>query len=109
MSSPAPILVPTLEELAGEFDRLLAADNAAEAAVNADPKNAALNDASDMTCAALMDCCSAISVLAAQNAEHVRLKARALDWLAFSQGEPEDAADKMAYQLVRALLDGVPS
>lgn len=49
------------------------------------------------------------ALLPAQNMEHVRLKAQARDWLAFSQGEPNSGAgDRLAYQLVRAVLDGLP-
>lgn len=107
--APSPILVPTLEELAGEFDRLLAAHHAAEAASAADPSNLALDAAADAAVAALGVGCHAIAQLPAQNVEHVRLKARALDWLSFSDGvEPAYGADRLAYQLVRALLDGVP-
>lgn len=105
----APILVPTLEELAGEFDRVLAAHHAAEAASAADPGNLTLDAAADAAVSALGNGCHAIALLPAQNVEHVRLKARALDWLAFSDGlEPAYGGERLAYQLVRALLDGVP-
>lgn len=68
--------------------------------------DAKANDA----CNTLSDVAHQIAELPAQTAEHVRLKARALDWLAFSQGEPTSGGDeRLAYQLVRALLDGVPS
>lgn len=105
----SPILVPTLEELAGEFDRLQAAHVVAETAVAADPANKALEAAADAACTALSDACHAIAQLPAQTVEHVRLKARALEWLSFSDGvEPAYGGDRLAYQLVRALLDGVP-
>jgi hypothetical protein len=110
MASLAPILVPTLEELASEFDRLLAAHRAAETACAADPQNEAIDAQADASISVLSDTCHAIAQLPAQTFEHVRLKARALDWLVFSDGaEPSYGGDRLTYQLVRALIDGAPS
>lgn len=108
MTAANPILVPTLEELAGEFDRLLAQYRAADAASDAAPDSMALSDAALHSSRVLMDACGAIAQLPAQTFEHVLLKARALDWFAFSAGPPDNCSDRLAYQLVRALLDGVP-
>lgn len=111
MANVSPILVPTLEELAGEFDRAQGAYHAAAALADANPANVTLDLAADVACTAWCEVAHQVAPLPAQNIEHVRLKARALDWLAFPQGEPTicGVAERLTYQLVRALLDGVPS
>lgn len=110
MPNALPILVPTLDELAGEFVRAQGAYRAAAALADATPANVTFDLAADAACTAFCEIAYQVALLPAQTLEHVRLKARALDWLSFSQGEPTSGADdRLAYQLVRAVLDGVPS
>ena len=104
-----PILVPTLDELAVEFERAYAAERAANARCVASGEAEAEGWAYDEFCGALGDVCSQIAELPAQTKAHVRLKARALSWHAFPDGqEPAPIDEPLAFQLVRALIDGLP-
>lgn len=104
-----PILVPTLDELAVEFERASAAERAANALCVASGEGEAEGWAYDEFCGALCEVTRQIAELPAQTMSHVRLKARALDWHAFADGqEPASTDERLAFQLVRALVDGFP-
>ena len=104
-----PILVPTLDELAVEFERARAAERAANALRVATNEGNAEGFAYDEACRALCEVTHQIAELPAQTAAHLRLKARALDLHAFPDGqEPAPVDGRLAFQLVRALLDGLP-
>lgn len=104
-----PILVPTLDELAVEFERASDAERAANALCVASGEGAAEGLAYDEACGALGAVCGQIAELPAQTLAHVRLKARALAWYAFPDGqEPVTIDERLAFQLVRALVDGLP-
>jgi len=112
-----PILVPTLAELSTELEREIALLKMLEAALNeqeamsgrAVPKG----DASDIAYNSAVDrCCTLareIAELPAQTLQDLRVKAQALAWHAFPDGrEPAPADERLAFQLVRGLLDGLP-
>lgn len=104
-----PILVPTLDELAVEFERASAAERAANALCVASGEGRAEGFAYDEACSALGEVCQQIAELPAQTMAHVRLKARALAWQSFPDGqEPAPVDERLAFQLVRALVDGLP-
>lgn len=104
-----PILVPTLDELAVEFERASAAERAANALCVASGEGKAEGFAYDDACRALGEVCRQIAELPAQTMAHVQLKARALAWYAFPDGqEPGTIDERLAFQLVRALVDGLP-
>jgi hypothetical protein len=104
-----PILVPTLDELAFEFERAYAAERAANALCVASSEGAAEGFAYDDACGVLGEVCRQIAGLPAQTTAHVQLKARALAWHAFPDGEePATIDERLAFQLVRALVDGLP-
>ena len=104
-----PILVPTLDELAVEFERASAAERAANALCVASGEGKAEGFAYDEACGALGEVCRQIAELPAPTMAHVQLKARALAWYAFPDGqEPATIDERLAFQLVRALVDGLP-
>lgn len=104
-----PILVPTLDELAVEFEQASAAKSAANALCVASGEGEAEGFAYDEACRALCEVTRQIAQMPAQTAAHLRLKARVLDWHAFPDGrEPDFFDERLAFQLVRALLDGLP-
>jgi hypothetical protein len=104
-----PILVPTLDELAVEFERCAAIYRAADVASRAEPDSLERDVTADAACSVMVTICEQIAGLPAQTMAHVRLKARALDWYEFLDGkEPTSPDARLAYQLVRAILDGVP-
>lgn len=99
-------LVPTLDELAVEFERGLAAYHAANAACHADPENKGLDEVADAACNHLVDLCGQIGRLQPQTWDHVRLVARAMEWSVFPSGY-EAGEDRLAFNLMRAVIDGV--
>jgi hypothetical protein len=105
------ILVPTLDELEVVFEQALALCNATGAAADACPTDN-LDVAADSAVTVLAEVCSAIALLPAQTASHVRLKARALLWLDYAgiEGlEPVGTSERLTRQIISALIDGVPS
>ena len=104
-----PILVPTLDELAVEFERASAAERAAHAACLESGEATAESSAYDEACGALCEVCRQIAELPAQTVAHLHLKARALDWHAFPDGqEPATTEERLAFQVVKGLLEGLP-
>lgn len=104
-----PILVPTLDELAVVFDQAASLERKAAARVDVPGSSAADEAAYNVACNALIDVCSQIADIPAQTPAHIQLKARVLDWHAFPDGrEPGFVDERLAFQLVRALLDGLP-
>ena len=113
----SPILVPTLAELSDELERAIAALTDAEAALDAReaatgvavPKGDAMDNAYNEACSACSDLVCEIANQPAQNANDLRVKARALEWHVFPDGqEPSIFDERLAFQIVRALLDGLP-
>lgn len=104
----SPILVPTLDELGVEFERVSALYRAACAACAAEPESKAADDAADAASSQLVDLCAHIAALPAQTHQHLRIKAMALS-VTFPDGvEPATTDERLAFQLARALLDGLP-
>lgn len=112
-----PMLVPTLAELACELDQAVASYKIIDAAMTereavtglAVPKGDPMDDAFNAACDRCSGLVLEIANLPAQTAHDLRTKARALEWHAFSDGqEPATYDERLAFQLVRALLDGLP-
>lgn len=91
--------VPTLDELAVEFDRA----HAALRGVNSDQE-----EDYDAAIARLVSICQQIVELPPQTLEHLRLKARAFLWHEHpDQREPVPTGQRLAYQIASAMLEGV--
>lgn len=101
-----PVLVPTLDELAVEFERVRSAYRCAAAASHAAPLDHELDHAADEACSRLAEICNQIAELPPQTWEHVRLVARALEWSRFPRGF-EQGEDRLVFVLMRAIIDGV--
>lgn len=92
----SPILVPTLDELAVEFDR-------AHALLRT--TNPECEDDYDPALAHLTSICQQIAELAPQTVEHLRLKARVFLWHEHpDHREPTTTGDRLAFQIATALM-----
>lgn len=105
----AAILVPTLDELAVEFERALSECNRAGAAAKAAPDDFAADSAAADACLVLSELCHAIARLPAQTVAHVQLKARALQWYETGYPESSGPSARLLAQLIDATLYGLPS
>lgn len=103
------ILVPTLDELAVEFERALSVCNLTGAAAKAAPDDFAADAAAADACLVLSELCHAIAGLPAQTVAHVHLKARALQWYENDCGASPGPSARLLAQLIDAILNGLPS
>lgn len=95
------ILVPTLDELAVEFDTAVAQE-----------RSLSVDDGAvyDEAVGRLTDLCQQLAELPAQNIQHLQLKARAFLWYEHpSRREPTAASRRLAFQIATALLEGLPA
>ena len=96
----SPILVPTLDELAVDFDRA----HSALRCITSDHE-----DDYDAALARLNSICQQIAELAPQTVEHLRLKARAFLWYVHpDHREPASTGERLAFQIATALMGGLP-
>lgn len=91
-----PLLVPTLGELAAEFDRAHAALRCAT------PDD---EDNFDAALARMHSICQEVAEIQPQTVEHLRLKARASLWYEHpDQREPVPTGKRLAFQIANALI-----
>ncbi len=105
-----PTLVPTLDELAVEFERLFAEHQRLGALADANSGDREADRLADEACTALVSLCGQMSELPPQNATHLQTKARALLWLEYPEPPAANAGagERLAYQLAQAQVEGAP-